>query len=154
MKDSAASCGTWVKRILFLQDFILKTGLNHRFKGSFQGMFSKIKKEEPNVKNGNFYTHSINETRIDHFIHFCSKGSLKIKTIPRLHSSGARISILCLRYHEYLRVLGAKRRHTMPSSLKESQTLNSIKRDIKSCNFECNCRLWKQFVSNLGFLLL
>ena len=33
-----------------------------------------------------------------------------------------------------------------------TQTLNSFKRGIKSYNFECNCRLCKQFVKNLGFL--
>ena len=48
--------------------------------------------------------------------------------------------------------LGAKMWHTMPSSLKESQTLNSFKRGIKSYNYECNCKLCKQFVKNLGFL--
>ena len=48
--------------------------------------------------------------------------------------------------------LGAKLWHTMPSSLKESETLNSFKRDFKSYSFECNCRLCEQFVQNLGFL--
>ena len=53
---------------------------------------------------------------------------------------------------ENARFLGAKIWHTMPSSLKESKTLNSFKIDIKSYNFEYNCILCKQFVHNLGFL--
>ena len=53
---------------------------------------------------------------------------------------------------ENARFLGAKIWQTMPSSLTESQTLNSFKRDITSYNFECNCRLCEQFFQNLGFL--
>ena len=53
---------------------------------------------------------------------------------------------------ENARFLGAKIWHTMPSSLKESQTLNSFKKDIKNHQFDCNCRLCKRFVKNLGFL--
>ena len=53
---------------------------------------------------------------------------------------------------ENARFLGAKIWHTMPSSLKESHTLNNFKRDIKKYKFECNCRLCKRFVQNLGFL--
>ena len=53
---------------------------------------------------------------------------------------------------ENARFLGAKIWHTMPSSLKESHTLNSFKRDIKKYKFECNCRLCKRFIQNLGSL--
>ena len=53
---------------------------------------------------------------------------------------------------ENARFLGAKIWHTMPTSLKESHTLNNFKRDIKKYKFECNCRLCKRFVQNLGFL--
>ena len=53
---------------------------------------------------------------------------------------------------ENARFLEAKIWSTMPSSLKESQTLNSFKRGIKNHQFDCNCRLCKRFVENLGFL--
>ena len=53
---------------------------------------------------------------------------------------------------ENARFLGAKMWHTMPSFLKESQTLNSFKRGIKNHQFDCNCRLCKGFVENLRFL--
>ena len=53
---------------------------------------------------------------------------------------------------EKARFLGVKIWHTMPSSLKESHTLDNFKRDVKKYKFECNCRLWKRFVQNLGFL--
>ena len=53
---------------------------------------------------------------------------------------------------ENARFLGAKIWHTMPSSLKESHTLNNFKRDIKKYKFECNCRSCKLFIQNLGFL--
>ena len=33
----------------------------------------------------------------------------------------------------------------------ESHTLNSYKRDIKKYKFECNCRLCKRSIQNLGF---
>ena len=46
---------------------------------------------------------------------------------------------------ENARFLGTKIWHTMPSSLKESRTLNNFKRDIKKYKFECNCRLCKLF---------
>ena len=49
---------------------------------------------------------------------------------------------------ENARFLGAKIRRTMPSFLKESQTLNSFKRGIKNHQFDCNCRLCKSFVEN------
>ena len=41
---------------------------------------------------------------------------------------------------ENARFLGAKIWRTMPSSLKEPQTLNSFKRGIKNHQFNCNCR--------------
>ena len=53
---------------------------------------------------------------------------------------------------ENARFLGAKIWRTLPSSLKESQTLSSFKRGIKNHQFDCNCRLCKRFVENLGFL--
>ena len=53
---------------------------------------------------------------------------------------------------ENARFLGAKIWHTMPSSLKESHTLNSFKRDIKKYKFKCNCRLCKRSIQNLAFL--
>ena len=52
---------------------------------------------------------------------------------------------------ENARFLGAKIWHTMPSSLKESHTSNNFKRDIKKYKSECNCRLCKLFIQNLGF---
>ena len=53
---------------------------------------------------------------------------------------------------ENARYLGAKIWHTMPSSLKESHTLNNFKRDIKKYKFERNYRLCKRFIQNFGFL--
>ena len=53
---------------------------------------------------------------------------------------------------ENARFLGAKIWRTMPSSLKESQTLNSFKTGVESHQFDCNCRFCKRFVENLGFL--
>ena len=65
---------------------------------------------------------------------------------PRPNTAGSGI--------ENARFLGAKIWHTMPSTLKEPQTLNSFKRDIKSYNFEWTCRLCKEFVQNLGFFMI
>ena len=42
--------------------------------------------------------------------------------------------------------------HAMPSSIKESQTLNNFKRKIQSYNFDCSCRLCRLYTGNLGFL--
>ena len=53
---------------------------------------------------------------------------------------------------ENARFLGAKIWRIMSSSLKEPQTLNSFKTGIKTHQFDCNCRLCKRFVENLGFL--
>ena len=36
--------------------------------------------------------------------------------------------------------------------IQESHALYSFKRDIKKYKFECNCRLCKRFIQNLGFL--
>ena len=53
---------------------------------------------------------------------------------------------------EYAHFLGGEIWHTMTSSLKESQTLNSFKRGIKNHQLDCNFRSCKQFAENLGFL--
>ena len=46
----------------------------------------------------------------------------------------------------------SERRYGVQCHLKEPQTLNSFKRGIKNHQFDCNCRLCKRFVENLGFL--
>ena len=53
---------------------------------------------------------------------------------------------------ENSRFLGSRIWHAMPSSLKESRTLNSFKAKIKNYDFGCSCRLCKLYVENLGFL--
>ena len=62
---------------------------------------------------------------------------------PKPSTTGYSIENACF--------LGAKIWRTIPSSLKESQILNSFKRGIKNHQFDCNCRLCKRFVENLGF---
>ena len=53
---------------------------------------------------------------------------------------------------ENARFLGGEIWRAMPSTLKESQPLNSFNRGIYNNQFDCNCRLCKRFVENLGFL--
>ena len=52
---------------------------------------------------------------------------------------------------ENARFLEAKIWRTLPSSLKESQTLSSFKRGIKNHQFDCNCRLCKNLLKIEGF---
>ena len=40
--------------------------------------------------------------------------------------------------------LGSRIWHAMPSSIKESQTLNNFKRKIQSYDFDCSCRLCRK----------
>ncbi len=52
-----------------------------------------------------------------------------------------------------IRFIGQKLWQTLPREIKESQSLEIFKRNIKSIKtFDCSCKLCKIFVSNLGFL--
>ena len=48
--------------------------------------------------------------------------------------------------------LGSRIWHAMPSSIKESQTLNNIKRKIQSYDFDRSCTLSRLYIGNSGFL--
>ncbi len=51
-----------------------------------------------------------------------------------------------------IRFIGQKLWQTLPREIKESQSLEIFKRNIKSIKtFDCSCKLCKHFISNLGF---
>ena len=49
-----------------------------------------------------------------------------------------------------VRFVGQKLWQTLPKEIKESQTLEIFKRNIKAIPLHCNCKLRKSFVVNLG----
>ena len=52
-----------------------------------------------------------------------------------------------------IRFVGQKLWQTLPREIKESQSLEIFKRNIKSIkSFNCSCKLCKTFILNLGFL--
>ena len=52
-----------------------------------------------------------------------------------------------------IRYTGHKLLQSLPLEIKESHTLTEFKRNIKKHQFsDCNCRLCKLFVNNLGFV--
>ena len=52
-----------------------------------------------------------------------------------------------------IRFIGKKLWQTLPKEIKESQSLEIFKRNIKSIKtLDCSCKLCKDFVPNLGFL--
>ena len=52
-----------------------------------------------------------------------------------------------------IRLVGEKLWQTLPREIKESQSLESFKRNIKSIKaFNCSCKLCKTYILNLGFL--
>ena len=52
-----------------------------------------------------------------------------------------------------IRFIGQKLWQTLPREIKESQSLEIFKRNIKSIKmFDCSCKLCKSFIPNLGFL--
>ena len=53
---------------------------------------------------------------------------------------------------ESARFLGSRIWYALPSSIEESRTLNTFKGTISNCDFECNCRLCRLYLDNLGFL--
>ena len=54
---------------------------------------------------------------------------------------------------ETIRYTGHKLWQSLPLEIKESHTLTEFKRKIKKHHFtNCNCRLCKMYVNNLGFL--
>ena len=48
--------------------------------------------------------------------------------------------------------LGSRIWHAMPSSIKESKTLNNFKRRILSYDVDCSCKLWGLYIGKLRFL--
>ena len=52
-----------------------------------------------------------------------------------------------------IRFVGQKLWQTLPREIKESQSLEIFKRNIKTIrSFNCSCILCKTFITNLGFL--
>ena len=52
-----------------------------------------------------------------------------------------------------IRFVGQKLWQTLPREIKESQSLEIFKRNIKTIrSFNCSCKLCKNFITNLGFL--
>ena len=52
-----------------------------------------------------------------------------------------------------IRFVGQKLWQTLPREIKESQSLEIFKRNIKTIRpFDCSCKLCKNFITNLGFL--
>ena len=62
---------------------------------------------------------------------------------PKPKTTGYGIESACF--------LGSRIWHAMPSSIKESQTLNNFKRKIQSYDFDCSCRLCRLYIGTLGF---
>ena len=53
---------------------------------------------------------------------------------------------------ESLSFLGSKLWNNLPEELKNIKTLPSFKRQIKGWKVNCNCRLCREFVSQIGFI--
>ena len=53
---------------------------------------------------------------------------------------------------ESLSFLGCRLWNNLPDEFKSIKTLKSFKRQIKGWNDNCNCRLCRKFVSQVGFL--
>ena len=53
---------------------------------------------------------------------------------------------------ESLSFLGSKLWNNLPEELKNIKTLPSFKRQIKGWKDNCNCRLCREFVSQVGFI--
>ena len=51
-----------------------------------------------------------------------------------------------------VRLVGQKSWQTLPKEIKESQTLDIFKRNIKAILLVCSCKLCKSFIVDLGFL--
>ena len=51
-----------------------------------------------------------------------------------------------------VRFVGQKLWQNLPKEIKESQTLEIFKRNIKAIPLNCSCKLCKSFIVNLGFL--
>ena len=53
---------------------------------------------------------------------------------------------------DIVRFVGQELWQTLPKEIKESQTLDIFKRNIKAIPLHCSCKLCKSFIVNLGFL--
>ena len=51
-----------------------------------------------------------------------------------------------------VRYLRQKLWQTLPHSVRESQSLTALKKDLRAYIIECDCRLCKTFISGLGFI--
>ena len=53
---------------------------------------------------------------------------------------------------ETVRYLGQKLWQTLPHRIRESQSLTAFKKDLRTHNIGCDCRLCRTFISGLGFI--
>ena len=53
---------------------------------------------------------------------------------------------------ETVRYLGQKLWQTLPRSIRESQSLTVFKKELRTHTIECDCRLFKIFISGSGFI--
>ena len=53
---------------------------------------------------------------------------------------------------ESVRFLGHKLWKTIPNYIKESQSLTSFKKQLKTLHLKCSCRLCKSYISGLGYI--
>ena len=51
-----------------------------------------------------------------------------------------------------VRFVGQKLWQSVPKEIKESQSLDIFKRNIKAIPLDCSCKLCKSYIANLGFL--
>ena len=51
-----------------------------------------------------------------------------------------------------VRFVGQKLWQSVPKEIKESQSLDIFKRNIKAILLDCSCKLCKSYIANLGFL--
>ena len=51
-----------------------------------------------------------------------------------------------------VRFVGQKLWQNVPKEIKESQSLDIFKRNIKAIPLDCSCKLCKSYIANLGFL--
>ena len=70
---------------------------------------------------------------------------VKTTALPKVKTSSYGI--------DTIRYIGKKLWQALPYEIKESQSLGIFKQKIKLMrNFDCSCRLCKNFVQNIGFV--
>ena len=80
-----------------------------------------------------------------------------IKDVPYALRGGNNLVLPRARTNLYgidtIRFIGQKLWQTLPKEIKESRSLEIFKRNIKSIKtLDCSCKLYKDFVPNLGSL--